>query len=132
MWGDECLDYPNIAETVIAADVLYDLSSLTPLLISVSRVLQINGYFVLSHVPRVDVERCPLESHKETLERLITSTARKYGLQPPSEVPHLIIAENLRTISNRLTPLLNYSLNDYEDTGATVLIFKRLHSRSSV
>jgi len=49
-------NYPNLHpksyHTIIATDVIYDISAIRPLLCTASRFIQPNGYFILAHVPR--------------------------------------------------------------------------------
>ena len=48
---------PASYDTVFATDVLYDLSSLVPLVNTASELLAEGGYFILSHVPRASVPK---------------------------------------------------------------------------
>ena len=87
-WGTECWDTPKTEkdgikdekkvllkgsfDTVIAADVVYELEALPPLMKSVSEALSSNGNFLLSHVPRFA---------STSVETLIVKIANEVGLR---------------------------------------------------
>ncbi|KAL7469272.1 hypothetical protein ACHAXS_009534 [Conticribra weissflogii] len=48
---------PSSYDTIFATDVLYDLSSLRPLLITASELQKTGGFFILSHVPRASAPK---------------------------------------------------------------------------
>ena len=61
----------NPQDTVIATDVIYDISTVKLLCQTASHILKDGGYFVLSHVPRASVDNTPDYSTKEVLENFI-------------------------------------------------------------
>ena len=83
-WGKDTttiLDRANLPttyRTVLATDVLYDLSSLVPLMTTASELLKEDGYFMLSHVPRAYIDEDENDS-EETLESIIIKEAFKVG-----------------------------------------------------
>jgi len=80
---------PSSYDTVFATDVLYDLSSLSPLFTTASKMLRGGGYFVLSHVPRASVQDYHDDDDDDdgktiigtanVLEHLICNEAIKHG-----------------------------------------------------
>ncbi len=75
---------PYSQDTIIATDVIYDLSALGPLLETTQMILKQGGYFILSHIPRasVDWDISRSASIGEALEMHIVDEAAKYGLKP--------------------------------------------------
>jgi len=75
---------PCSQDTIIATDVIYDLSALGPLLETTQMILKQGGYFILSHIPRASVEWDISNSASigEALEMHIVEEAAKYGLKP--------------------------------------------------
>jgi hypothetical protein len=68
-------------DTVIATDVIYDLSSVPILFETASYLLKETGYFVLSHVPRASIN-CESNSIREALEKRILREATNHGFVP--------------------------------------------------
>ena len=85
-------------DTTIATDVIYDVSSIVPLMCTAFRYTKTNGYFILSHVPRAyyeidlnvpntrkntQVEKLDndLAQHLSPLELFILEKAQKYGFE---------------------------------------------------
>ncbi|KAL7526604.1 hypothetical protein ACHAWF_001845 [Thalassiosira exigua] len=101
VFGRHCEDAPTQTnylparyDVVFATDVLYDLSSLVPLVTTASELLEEGGYFILSHVPRASIDdhdQGTLESNDfwQRLESIIINEASKTGLVlaqlPPSD-----------------------------------------------
>ena len=73
-------------DTVYATDVLYDLDSLEPLMVTASELLEERGRFILSHVPRASID----EGHDvgsdywSSLESIILQKASMTGFEPAS------------------------------------------------
>mmetsp|Transcript_12515 Transcript_12515/g.23494 ORF Transcript_12515/g.23494 Transcript_12515/m.23494 type:complete len:391 (+) Transcript_12515:137-1309(+) len=67
-------------DTIVATDVIYDLSALKPLMETTSILLKKGGYFVLSHIPRASIEDCELKDIIQALEHEIQSEASKHNL----------------------------------------------------
>ena len=70
-------------DTVIATDVLYDISSLAPLMHAASKLVKADGYFILSHVPRASIDagdESTAVASADVLETLIVAEAEKQGL----------------------------------------------------
>ena len=123
-WGERCFDSSEV-QTVIAADVLYDISSLHPLLSAASQVLLANGYFILSHIPRADVRRNRNESHQEALERIVISSAKEFGLELAIKLPPIITPDIFGIYSTKFIPLLHHTFDDFKEVGAAILIFQK-------
>ncbi len=97
-------------DTIIATDVIYDLSALVPLLETTQIMLKRGGYFILSHIPRASVKwDIPSSvSIGEALETHIVSQAANYDLKP-------ILADALYDDMNMawcrdLTPRQDYAI----------------------
>lgn len=67
-------------DTVVATDVIYDVSAIPLLMTTAQGLLKTGGVFVLAHVPRASIE-CDLSKIRETLEELICSQARQKGFE---------------------------------------------------
>lgn len=67
-------------DTIVATDVIYDLSALKPLMETTSLLLKRGGYFVLSHIPRASVEDCELKDSTQALEHEIRKQASNHNL----------------------------------------------------
>ena len=139
---------PTTYHTVLATDVLYDLSSLVPLLTSAFELLKEDGYFILSHVPRAYMDEDENDS-ETTLETIIIKEAFKVGLDlaaypceekdigeeiiqsikeqnntmilRPSLLPH-IFGDNTVSISEK------YSWKRMIDAGTAVFVFQKKRS----
>lgn len=115
-WGKSLNDK---FETVLATDVLYDISSLCSLLYTVQASLKVGGYLVLAHVPRASLPGEAKIGSCEKLESFITRKARSYNLIlnrtiRPSEMCKDMHEESLNSISFR----------DMQETGAAILLFQ--------
>jgi hypothetical protein len=62
--------------TVVATDVIYDLSALKPLMETAYFLLMNGGFFVLSHVPRASID-CELKDIGNAIEQRILDEAAK-------------------------------------------------------
>ena len=121
---------PDLYDTVIATDVVYDLSALQPLMVTASSHLKQNGYFVLSHIPRASVNGA-LVGKASILEDLICEMAQRVGLQVQSFFKG---CEHSPTEVGALRPLDICSSNDLQDctftemdeAGAALLLFQKL------
>ena len=139
---------PTTYHTVLATDVLYDLSSLVPLLTSAFELLKEDGYFILSHVPRAYIDEDENDS-ETTLETIIIKEAFKVGLDlaaypcegkdigieiiqsikeqnntmilRPSLLPH-IFGDNTLSISEK------HSWKRMIDAGGAVFVFQKKRS----
>ena len=139
---------PTTYHTVLATDVLYDLSSLVPLLTSAFELLKEDGYFILSHVPRAYIDEDENDS-ETTLETIVIKQAFKVGLElaaypcgekdideeiiqstkeqnntmilRPSLLPH-IFGDNTVSISE------NHSWKRMIDSGAAIFVFQKKRS----
>jgi uridine kinase len=136
-WGDASplLQIAKLYDTVLSTDVVYDLSCLRPLLVSVQQSIVPRGFFVLAHVPRSclpdanDSERqrrqeCPSQDYHTILEDHIMTMARELGLQTCSILrpEHIRIARQ----SDNDVPLNATSLAEMEEAGGAIFVFQRL------
>jgi hypothetical protein len=76
-------------DTVIATDVIYDLSALKVLFETASHLVKNGGHFVLSHVPRASID-CESNTIREALERRILEEASKHAFLPLSKQANTI------------------------------------------
>ena len=74
-WGKRLTAHKDF-DTVLATDVLYDISSWKPLLRTVYQSLRSNGLFLLSHIPRAAL---PEDTKTTTLEEYLVSHAESSG-----------------------------------------------------
>jgi len=70
--------YASSQDTVVATDVIYDLSALQPLFETASILVKIGGFFVLSHVPRACID-CDWKDIRDALEHEILNEAAKHN-----------------------------------------------------
>lgn len=70
--------YASSQDTVVATDVIYDLSALQPLFETASILVKTGGSFVLSHVPRACIE-CDWKDIRDALEHEILNEAAKHN-----------------------------------------------------
>ena len=70
--------YASSQDTVVATDVIYDLSALQPLFETASILVKIGGFFVLSHVPRACIE-CDWKDIRDSLEHEILNEAATHN-----------------------------------------------------
>ena len=134
-WGAELPDgmHPESYDTVIATDVLYDISSLSPLMQTASRLLKRDGYFILSHIPRASVQGSDGEggsavASAEVLTAVMVGEASKYWLC-------LEDSSGLGTIKPKELSLLwdGRALNeaafaDMDDVGSAIMVFRKQSS----
>lgn len=69
-------------ETVVATDVIYDVSAIPLLMATAVGLLKEGGFFVLAHVPRASIS-CEASQIRESLEGLILLEAQSNGLEAP-------------------------------------------------
>ena len=114
-WGDflKC----NF-DTVLATDLLYDISSLNPMLRTVARTLKPNGHLILAHVPRASLPGKAKVGTAEELECYIARQARKHSL----ELKAIIRPGNLCKDTNDAA-LNCISFQEMEEAGAAILVF---------
>lgn len=120
-WGDtlpssssEDSDAETLFDTVVAADVLYDLNMWKPILQTASRSLnrqqQPHGSLILSHVPRAAI---PEEERGRSIEDIVLKQAESFGF------------ELVSTISPKdLSSMTEEEQQDAQDTGAAIFIWK--------
>ena len=83
----QCIIMKQSQDTVIATDVIYDISAIQPLFQTAASLLKPFGYFCLSHVPRASIEDCcryneeKNESTRDIIERLILKEAKRWGFR---------------------------------------------------
>ena len=117
---------PKSYDSVIATDVLYDISFLAPLMQTASKLVKLGGYFVLSHVPRASVEAdngdggSAAVARADVLESLIVEEGANHGFflesfLRPNELSSIWDGQSLNMTS----------FADVEDVGAAVLVFRR-------
>ena len=120
---------PELYDTVIATDVLYDIASLPPLMMTASSLLKGRGYFILSHVPRASVldisqKGCgPAVASVEVLTKLIVEEASKYQLCLDSSNIGIVEPAALSTLWERKS-LNEASFADMADVGAAIFVFR--------
>mmetsp|Transcript_14949 Transcript_14949/g.32549 ORF Transcript_14949/g.32549 Transcript_14949/m.32549 type:complete len:334 (+) Transcript_14949:100-1101(+) len=132
-WGSEQLPDdmdPELYDTVIATDVLYDIASLPPLMLTASSLLKGRGYFILSHVPRAAVQDIARKgcgsavASVEVLTKLIVEEASKYhmcldcsnlGIVEPTELSTLWGHKSLNEVT----------FEDMTDVGAAIFVFRK-------
>jgi predicted nicotinamide N-methyase len=118
---------PNSFDVVVAADVLYDIGCLSPLLTTAKECLKEGGHFVVSHVPRAcfNTDHPPVES----LEEYIVLQAKGYGFQLESILRPNDIAASTSAVHQEAASmknvLNNVSLHEMQEVGAAVLVFRR-------
>ena len=132
-WGSEQLPGdvgPEWYDTIIATDVLYDIASLPPLMLTASSLLKGRGYFILSHVPRASVQdisrkRCgSAVASVEVLTKLIVEEASKYHLCLDCSNHGIVEPTELSTLwENR--SLNEATFADMADVGAAIFVFRK-------
>ena len=127
-WGSSLPEgiEPASFDTVIATDVLYDISSLAPLMHAASQLVKDDGYFILSHVPRASVEagddgtESTAVASADILEALIVAEARKLALC----VEIILRPSELSSIWDGKT-LNKTSFAAMDSVGSAVLVFQK-------
>ncbi len=76
---DDSLYKGGSHDTVVATDVIYDLSAVKILFETASHLLKNGGLFVLSHVPRASIE-CEPSATREALEGYLIEEASRHFL----------------------------------------------------
>lgn len=100
-WGNERIaSKMNPQDTVIATDVIYDISAVKLLCQTASHLLKNGGYFILSHVPRASVDNAPDYSTKEVLENFIIEEAARHSLFTLSKNVELESKEKCKCYDN--------------------------------
>ncbi|KAG7364697.1 lysine methyltransferase [Nitzschia inconspicua] len=94
-WGDTPDDASGMKkfDTVMAADILYDLNMLQPIFQTACRSLKMDGIMILSHVPRaaVSIEDAP---KGKSIEDIILDQAAHFGFDlksilHPTDIPSM-------------------------------------------
>lgn len=143
---------PSTYDVVFATDVLYDLQSLAPLVATASELLEDGGHFILSHVPRADIDadRYPSVAGNawQQLEAIIISEAAKSRLslasfplvggdvlreamsaahEPIDDSAAMLIRPSLLRHIWGAAPSLSrkFSWRQMTDVGAAVLVFQK-------
>jgi predicted nicotinamide N-methyase len=100
-------------DTMIAADVIYDLTMWCLILKTAKLSLRDDGFFVLSHCPRAAV---PLEDARKglTIEDILVQQAKEAGFDHISTVP-----------PNDLASLPLDEQMDMLETGAAIMVFQK-------
>lgn len=149
---------PSSYDVVFATDVLYDLQSLAPLVVTASELLKDGGHFILSHVPRaaIDPDCYPSVAGNswQQLESIIIDEASRVRLSlakfipfgrddPYSDDVSAAIKQNNESDNMILRPILlrhiwkdpgslsnKYSWQNMIDVGAAVLVFCKEDAKS--
>jgi len=138
-WGSASGDNEDLAgsqDTVLATDVIYDISAIPILFETAASLLKpgggCDGRFVLSHVPRADIDCDRPSQINEALETLILEEAAKNGFELDSG-PGSLIDENdyairpgtLMKIFGDAPMTDDYDYEEFETAGASVMIFAK-------
>ena len=111
-WGDSNASFDDCFDTVLATDVIYDISSLSPIMHTVWRALKQHGHFVMAHVPRASLPGEAKVGTEEQLECFVVTAACKCGLQLKMTVrPDSLWNEG------DFAPLNNVSFQEMEEAG---------------
>jgi len=116
-WGKESNILCGKVDTILAADVLYDIVALDAILMSVCQYLSPNGHFVLSHVPRASLPGHGKVATSEQLEDYIVGHAMSLGLA----LKQLIRPSDLTCIRNK-------AIQEMQEAGAAILLFQLIKS----
>ncbi|KAL9183801.1 hypothetical protein ACHAXT_004657 [Thalassiosira profunda] len=135
---------PSSYDVVFATDVLYDLSSLEPLVTTASELLGEGGYFVLSHVPRASTgddegETSSCVDSWQHLESIICKEAAKAKLHLAefdiggdakasiNETNQMILRPTLLShLWKESSPISKkHSWQRMIDAGAAILVFRK-------
>jgi predicted nicotinamide N-methyase len=118
-WGDTLAsirdqDTASVFDTVIAADVLYDLKMWKPILQTASMSLSpVLGHFLLSHVPRAAIPEDDARMG-DSIEDIILHQASLYGF------------DHICTIRpSDLSCLMKEEQEDMQEKGAAIFIWKK-------
>lgn len=109
---------PSSYDTIIATDVLYDLSSLQPLLTTASELLKNGGHFILSHVPRASVPKSLDEgknseiTEKNATTNLIGDEDFEYHVVGTSQQIEPIIIREALKVNLRLASFPEFTHTD--------------------
>ena len=120
-WGtvDSAGDKDSTFDTVIATDVIYDITIVPLLFASAHRCCKVGGYFVLVHVPRACYTSDRPKEENESLEDYIASQADGFKLCRMwriSEFDQVKVRVDDKLVAHR-------SLQG--ETGAAVLVFHK-------
>ena len=118
-WGLQSQQWNQEFDTVLATDILYDIESFPPLLISVCQYLSPNGMFVLSHVPRAVLPGNGKVSTEKELEQYIVEQTTLLGFT----LQHIIRPCNLQ-----IPNTVGSDFQEMNEAGVAILIFQRLSS----
>lgn len=110
-------------DTVIATDVLYDLSTLEPLLHTAFYLLKSGGFFILSHVPRSNVESdAAVIGRSSDLEKIIVQEAEKIGFNVSNTV--IIRPFDLQVAYGKVNSYYGTSVEELNAVGSAILVFQ--------
>lgn len=118
-WGSQSHQWNEEFDTILATDVLYDIRSFPPLLISVCRYLSPNGMFVLSHVPRAVLPGNYKVATEKDLEQYIVEQTTSLGF---------ILQHTIRPSDLQVPNAICCDLHEMDEVGAAILIFQRTSS----
>lgn len=127
-WGDEHVH--DFFDTVLATDVLYDLSLLVPLFQTAYKALSTRSshnnerFFVLSHVPRAcyNTENPPVED----LDAFIIKKASTLGFSLKKAIQPCEIQKYTKDSRNQQTLLSDaLSMQEMSDIGASIFVFQK-------
>jgi hypothetical protein len=83
----EAAENTSPLDVVFATDVVYDLSILPPLLCTARKHLKTSGLFILSHIPRANIDHDSAVGSESELVSIITKAALSNNLKLQSNVP---------------------------------------------
>lgn len=115
-------------DTVIATDVLYDLSALQPLFETASLMVNRGGIFILAHVPRASIE-CDLKDICSSLEHKILEQSRLHNFEvlvhEHGKVGDYALRPKwLEELSNDLPNFVD--LSELDAIGASIMMFENV------
>ena len=118
-WGN-VIDGDSNFDTILATDVLYDVSFLSPMLKTASTSLRPNGHLVMAHVPRVCLPGKAKIGSTSEVEEYISTEANNHSLKlckviRPSDLCEVLEAETMNCMS----------FSEMEDAGAAILLFEK-------
>jgi predicted nicotinamide N-methyase len=108
-------------DTIIATDVLYDVSSLGLILNTVYNLARDNAYFVLALVPRLSLHDSRLISTTDEIEEWVEMEAKAFNMHRMWTIRPMDIFQLMR---NTLPSKQTENLREMESIGACIIIFK--------
>lgn len=120
-WGN-VIDNDSNFDTVLATDVLYDVSSLSPILKTASTSLRPNGHLVMAHVPRVCLPGKVKIGTTAAVEDYIFTEANHHSLK----LCKVVRPSDLCEVLLEGTTMNFMSFSEMEDVGAAILVFEKV------